>query len=61
MFKTVVLLSIVLESVIHYFRIFWWIESSKEHLLEIKIFSSIMNVFTVTIGQFNVSLLNSYI
>ncbi len=43
------------------FRIFWWIESSKEqHLFEIEIFCGI-NVCTVTFDQFNASLLNKSI
>ncbi len=44
------------------FRIFWWIESSKElHLLEIEIIFNIINVFTVTFDPFDESLLNKNI
>ncbi len=39
-----------------FFTILWWIESSKEqHLFETEIFCNIINVFTVTFDQFNVS------
>ncbi len=45
-----------------FFRILWWIESSKEkHLFEIEIFCYIINAFTVTFDQFNESLLNKSI
>ncbi len=51
MLKTVVLLNIFVETVIH-FR--WWIESSKEqHSFEIEIFCNIINVFTDTFDQFH--------
>ncbi len=44
------------------FRIFWWIESTKElHLLEIEIIFNIINVFTVTFDPFDESLLNKNI
>ncbi len=44
------------------FRIHRWIESSKEqHLFEIEIFCSIINVFTVTFDQFNAFFLNKHI
>ncbi len=37
----------------------WWIESSKEkHLFEVEIFCYIINAFTVTFDQFNLSSLN---
>ncbi len=43
-------------------RIFWWIESSKEqHFFKIELFCKIINVFSVTFHQFNVSLLNKSI
>ncbi len=42
-----------------FFRILWWIESSKEqHLFEIGIFCNIINAFTVTFDQFNASLMS---
>ncbi len=42
-----------------FFRILWWIESSKEqHLFEIEILCDIINVFTVTFDQCNASLLH---
>ncbi len=46
-----------------FFRILWWIESSKEqHLFEKEIFCNIIiNGFTVTFDQFNASLLNKLI
>jgi len=45
-----------------FFRIHRRIESSEEqHLLEIEIFCNIINVFTVTFDQFNVSLMNKSI
>ncbi len=38
-----------------FFRILWWIESSKEqYLFEIKIFCNIINAFTVTFDQLKV-------
>ncbi len=41
---------------------FWWIEGSKEqHLFEIEIFCNIWSAFTVTIDEFNESLLNKSI
>ncbi len=45
-----------------FFRILWWIESSKEqHLFGLEIFCNIINVFTATFDQFNASLLNKSI
>ncbi len=45
-----------------FFRILWWIESSKEqHLFKIKILSNIINDFTVTLQQFIASLLKKSI
>ncbi len=42
-----------------FFRILWGIESSQEqHSFEIQIFYDIINVFTLTFDQFNLSLLN---
>ncbi len=35
--------------------------SKEQHLFEIEIFCNIINVFTVTFNQFNVSLLNTSI
>ncbi len=64
MLKTVLLPNIFVETVIHFmfFRIHRWIESSKEqHLFKIEIFWNIRNVFTLTIDQFNASLLNKKI
>ncbi len=44
-----------------FFRILWWIESSKEqHLFEIENFCNIINVFTVTFDQFIKKLLKCY-
>ncbi len=43
-------------------RILWWIESSKEqHVFEIKSFVTFINVFSATLDQFHVSLLNKSI
>ncbi len=62
MLKTVVLHNIFVETVIIlFFRILWWIESSKEHLFEIESFCNIINIFTVTFDQFNASLMNKSI
>ncbi len=56
MLKTVVLLHIFR---IVCFRILWLTEKSKEkHLFEIEIFCHIINVFTVTLDQFDASLIN---
>ncbi len=45
-----------------FFRILWWIESSKEqHLFEMEIFCNILNVFTVTFDQLNECFLNKSI
>ncbi len=47
---------------VDFFRILWWIESSKEqHLFKIKILSNIINDFTVTLQQFIASLLKKSI
>ncbi len=43
------------------FSILWCIASSKHHLFEIEIFCIIINVFTLTSNQVNVSLLNNSI
>ncbi len=49
-------------SYIRFFRIHKWIESSKEqHLFEIEIFCNIINIFTITFDQFNMSLMNKSI
>ncbi len=54
MLKTVVLPNIFVEIDILFFRIIWWIESSKEqHLFEIENLCNIINVFTVTFAQLN--------
>jgi len=45
------------QTVMHFFRILWWTESSKERH-SLKSFN-IKNVFTVTFDNFNASLLNS--
>ncbi len=59
--KTVVLHNIFVWYIL-FFRIHRWIESSKEqHLFEIETFWNIINVFTVTFDQFNVSLMNKSI
>ncbi len=43
----------------YFFRIFWWIESSKEqYLFKMLVFCNIINVFTVSFDQCNASLLN---
>ncbi len=57
MLKTV---NIFVETVmLLFFRIHRWIESSKEqHLFDIEIYCSIINVFTLTSDQFNASLLS---
>ncbi len=53
MLKTAVLLNIYFLTMI-YWRILWWIESSKEqHLVEIEIFRNIIDVFNVTFDQFH--------
>ncbi len=58
MLKTVVLLNICVEIMIHFWRILWRLESSKEqHLLEIEIFLT----SAVTFDQFNASMLNKSI
>ncbi len=45
-----------------FFMILWWIGNSKEHyLFKVEVFYKILNVFTVTFDQFNVSLLNKII
>ncbi len=37
-----------------FFRTLWWMESWKDqHLFEIEIFRSILNVFTVNVAGFN--------
>ncbi len=59
MLKTVVLLHIFVD---FFFMILWWIGHSKEHyLFKVEVFCKILNVFTVTFDQFNVSLLNKII
>ncbi len=60
MLKTVVLHNIFVETwYILFFRIHRWIESSKEqHLFEIAIFCNIINVFTDTFGQYDISMIN---
>ncbi len=51
------LLNIFVEMEILFFRIFWWVECSKEqHLFEIEIFCNITNMFIA--NHFNKSLLN---
>ncbi len=57
MLKTVVLLTIFVET--FFFKIIWLIENLKQqkHLFVIKIFC-IINVFTLTFDQFNAPLLN---
>ncbi len=62
MLKTVLLLNIFIETVIHFLGIFWWIERSKENnLFEIVIFCDIINIFTVSFSQLNASLLIEFL
>ncbi len=58
MLKTVVLLNIFVQSVIFVQGSFI---SNEHHLYEIEIFWNIINVFTVTFGHFNASLLKKHI
>ncbi len=46
---------------IKFFQIFSKKSSKEQHLFEIEIFCNIINVFTVTLHQFNAYLLNKYI
>jgi len=57
--KTVVLLNVVVETIIHFSGFFDWKFQKEQYLFKIEIFWNIINVFTVTFDQFNGSLLNN--
>ncbi len=59
MFKTVVLLYIFVETMIHLlYELYEEIYRKKQNLFGIEISSDIIHMFTVTVDQFNVPLLN---
>ncbi len=61
MLKTIVLPNIYLKTWCIFFNYLMKIKSIEQHLFEEEIFSNIINIFTVTLDQFNASLLNQNI
>ncbi len=60
MLKTIVLPNIYLKT--WFICVFlWWKKSIEQHLSEEEIFDNIINIFTLTLDQFNASLLNQHI